>query len=140
VHWSWGHFAQFWQTPAGVLYFLVLPVVLLLVTTVIYLAEKKLPKRPSQIFILSLAAYDAAWLVQVIQWSSWSLFPQLPGLAVVLVFISTVFIAPLITYLAVLITFECSPQEALRLWGRWILPIAILLFVFAGIGYGVAFS
>jgi hypothetical protein len=139
VHWSWSHFAQFWQTPAGVLYFLVLPVVLLLVTSAIYLAEKKLKKRPSQIFILSLAAYNAAWLVQAIQWITWYLFPQLPGLAAALVFISTVFIAPMITYLVVLILFQCSPQEALRFWGRWIVPIAILLLVFAGLGVGYSF-
>jgi hypothetical protein len=139
VHWSWGHFAEYGQTPAGVLYFLVLPVVLLLVTSIIYLAEKQLDKRTSQIFTLSLAAYDAAWLVQAVQWIAWYLFPRLPGLAGVMVFISTVFIAPLITYLAVLITFECSPQEALRFWGRWIVPIAILLFAFTGLGVGYSF-
>ena len=138
MHWSWSHFAQFWQTPAGVLYFLVLPVVLLLVTSVVYLAERKLHKRPSHILILSLAAYDAAWLVQAIQWMAWVLFPQLPGLAAGLVFITTVFIAPAVTYLVVLIIFQCSPLEALRIWGRWIVPIAILFFVFAGIGAGFA--
>lgn len=136
MHWSWGHFVEFALTPAGALYFLVLPVVLLLVTSVVYLAETKLHKRPSQILILSLAAYDAAWLVQAAQWLAWYLFPQLPGLAAGLVFITTVFIAPMVSYLAVLITFNCSPQEALRFWGRWIVPIAVLLFMFAGIGAG----
>jgi hypothetical protein len=50
-----------------------------------------------------------------------------------------VFIAPAISYLAVWITFQCSPQEALGFWGRWIVPIAFLLFAFAGLGVGYSF-
>jgi hypothetical protein len=123
--------------PTGVLYFLVLPVVLTLSTIVNYLAEKELKKHPFQVVILSAVAYAVAWLILTNQWISSYFWPELLGVAAVMALSSVIFIAPLITYLAVLITFQCSPKEALRFWGRWIVLILALLLLLTFIATGV---
>lgn len=135
---AWHNIAEFGQSPVGILFFVVLPVGLTLVTTFIYLAERELKKHPSQIIILSMVAYAMAWLALAVMQVSAYFCSQWQAVPLAISAFSLVLVALPLTYLAVVIVFECAPRAALRFWCRWIVLIIVflLLLVFASLGVG----
>ncbi len=134
----WANIVQFGQSPMGILYFIVLPVGLPLATSLIYLAERELKKHPSEIIQLSLVAYAMAWLMLAVMRISTYFSSQLNAVSLALAALSLLLVAPALTYLAVMIVFQCSPQAALRFWGRWIVLISVQLLLLGFISLGVA--